>query len=339
MTVFVSIVKHPLFVPFQTLVTVSFDRGMLYFDDQAGDGSTPTYSWRIMKMTSPFDDGVIMTSNLNSEGQAVVGSGTLYVGAIIEDSYVICSKYNMNTGRWELIDNGTGTLNNSHVAEPSMIELDGYIYVIGGKSCKSINKYDIANNCWVDCCDLKTGVVECNLVVMDKKVLILDPKSYEVLTEHSAIIQMYDPAKNESFVVLDEAGLEKDGLENDFLRLTVQGGLCYMICYPVGDPDDSDDEVFEQNPRVFKLVCNLDSDHPSVVLGEEIPQTHPYQNNYIWAFCIEDKTFVYVHGCVHKIKDGIASEDDLIKWRNITKTYFRPVHFTYDRRELNYTRW
>ena len=150
---------------------------------------------------------------------------------------------------------------------------------------------------------------------------------------------MYDPAKNESFVVLDEAGLEKNGLENDFLRLTVQGGLCYMICYPVSDPDDSDDEVFEQNPRVFKLVCNLDSDHPSVVLGEEIPQTHPYQNNYIWAFCIEDKTFVYVHGCVHKIKDGIANEDDLIEWRNITKTYFRPVHFTYDRRELNYCRW
>ena len=105
-----------------------------------------------------------------------------------EDSYVICSKYNMNTGRWELIDNGTGTLNNSQVAEPSMIELDGYIYVIGGndyESCKSINKCDIANNCWVDCCDLKTGVVEFSLVVMDKKVLILDPKSYEVLTEHS----------------------------------------------------------------------------------------------------------------------------------------------------------
>ena len=129
-----------------------------------------------------------------------------------------------------------------------------------------------------------------------------------------------------------------------------------MICDHVSDPGDSDGEsdspkqndddaiqveqiprVSAQNPRVFKLVCNLDSDPPSVVLGEEIPQTHPHRNNYIRAFCIEDKTFVNVHGCVHKIKDGIVSEWDLKKWRNITKTSCQPVHFTYDRRELHHT--
>ena len=160
---------------------------------------------------------------------------------------------------------------------------------------------------------------------------------------------MYDSSKNESFIVLVAAGLETDGLKTKDLQLAVQGGMCYMICDPeqrknaVSDADDessspkqNDDTIiqFEQNPRVFKLVCNLDSDPPSVVLGEEIPQTHPHRNNYIRAFCIDDKTFVNVHGCVHKIKDGIANERDLKKWRNITKTSHRPVYFTYDRREL-----
>ena len=147
-------------------------------------------------------------------------------------------------------------------------------------------------------------------------------------------------------------GLEKDRLRNEDLRLTVQSGLCYVICDPeqecaVNDVDDSDGasstqveqnpRVFEQNPRVFKLVCNLDSNPPSVALGEEIPQTHPHRNNSIRAFCIDDKTFVNVRGCVHKIKDGIANDGDLKKWRNITETPYRLVRFTYDTRKLGGT--
>ena len=350
-----------IFVPFQALVSLSPNGKMLYFDDAAKDLCTPTYSWKEMNICSPFDGWGIMIANLNSEGQAVAASGTLYVGAIIEDSYVICSRYNMDTRRWEDLDNGTETFyDNSDVAEPSMIELDGYIYVIGGndyESCRSINKYDIANNCWVDCCNLKSGVAECSLVIVDKKVLILDTKRCDQCDEHNAIIQMYDPSKNESFVVLDDTGLETDCLENEDLQLTVQSGSCYVICDPVSDPNDSDGEsgspkqndddaiqveqnpqVFAQNPRVFKLVCNFDSNPPCVVLGEEIPQTHPHRNNYIRAFCIEDKTFVNVCGCAHKIKDGIVNEDDLEKWRNITKTSFRAVHFIYDKGTSSYYR-
>ena len=357
-----------LFVLFQALVSVHcFSKGGLYFDDQAKDGSSPTYSWTKMKMWSPFDGWGIMAANVNSEGQAIVSGGTLYVGAIIDpNSYVICSRYNINSGEWKDLYNGTETTYYTDGTEPSMVELDSFIYVIGGndyESCRSINKYDIVNNCWDECCDLKAGVTESNLVIMDKKVLILDTKCYKEGEGPTAIIQMYDPAKNECFVVLEAAMMEKQRLKNKDLQLTVQNGSCYVICDSAQrenathvDPDDSDGEssspkqnedgafqveqnplVFEQNPRVFTLVCNLESDSPSVVLGEEIPQTHPHRNNYIRAFCIDDKTFVNVHGCVHKIKDGIANEDDLKEWRNITKTSKRPVHFTFDRRELYHT--
>ena len=372
-----------LFIPFQALVSVSYKRGMLYFDDQAKDGSTPTFSWTKMEMGSPFiHDWCFkhMISSLETDGQAVVSRGTLYIGAIAAHAYVVCSRYNMNTGAWEkLFHDYVDDVHNradtcyDNVAEPSMVELDGYIYVIGGhdviviaedddeqhESYKSINKYDTANKCWENCCDLKAGVLECSPVIMDKKVLILDTKCYEEGTEENAIIQMYDPAKNESFIVLDATGLEIEDLQ--LAMLTVQSGSCYGICDPeqqkhaVSDPGDNDNglsspkqndgniqdeqypRVFEQNPRVFKLVCNLDSNPPSVVLGEEIPQTHPHRNNYIRAFCIDGKTFVNVNGCVHKIKDAIANEDDLKKWRNITKTTQRPVHFTYDRRKLHHT--
>ena len=87
--------------------------------------------------------------------------------------------------------------------------------------------------------------------------------------------------------------------------------MLHVICDPaeqkraVSNVDDSDGasssqvernpRVFEQNPRVFKLVYNLDRNPQSVVLREEIPPTHPHRNNYIRAFCIEDKTFV--KGC------------------------------------------
>ena len=324
-----------------------------YFDDQARDGTAPTYSWTELNLCSPFDDWGYMRSNLYTYPITVVSGGALFVGAIIDPGHFhICYKYNMESGLWEELDNGTDIeYDSSDFEEPSVIALDSHIYVIGGMyydtPCRSISKFDIAKECWVDCCYLKTGVAECNLVIMDKKVLILDTKCYREDEEHTAIIQMYDPANNESFIVLDAAGLEKDGLRNEDLQLTVQSDLCYVICDPaqdraVNDVDDSDGasssqvernpRVFEQNPRVFKLVCNLDSNPLSIVVGEEIPQTHPHQNNYIRAFCIEGKTFVNVRGCVHKIKDGIANEEDLKKWRNITKTLYRPVHFTYDRR-------
>ena len=288
----------------------------------------------------------------------VASGGDLYVGAMVgPGNFYICFKYSAEYSGlrdWEEIDNCTDIeydcpVGDSDLAQPNMIELDGYIYVIGGKyvesACEVINKYEIADDCWVECCDLKAGVAECNLAIMDKKVLILDTECYEKGEEPGAFIQMYDPAKNESFIVLDDAGLKQDGLKED-IRLTVESGLCYVICDPVQDVMDVDNDgapssqteqnprVFEQNPRVFKLVCNLDSDPPSVAVGEEIPQSHPHRNNYIRAFCIDDKTFVNVNGCVHKIKDGIATEGDLNKWRNITKTRYRPVHFTYDIRKL-----
>ena len=78
---------------------------MLYFDDQAKDGSTHINFWTEMKLGSPFDGWGIRVANLNSEGQVVVSSGTSYVGAIIDpDSFVICSKYNVNSGEWEDLD-------------------------------------------------------------------------------------------------------------------------------------------------------------------------------------------------------------------------------------------
>ena len=351
-------------------MSVGLERNVRYFDDQAKDGATPTYSWRKMKICSPFRSWGYMISNVYTDPITVAFGGTLYVGAILDGgNFHICSSYDMDLGEWpfdDSLDNSTETYYNDDKAPPSVKEFDGYIYLIGGSdydgTLRAVNKYDIAQDCWVDCCDLKAAVAECNLAIMDKKVLILDTKCYGEGEEPSAIIQMYDPAKNESFIVLDAAGLEKDGLKNEDLQLAVQNGLCYVICDPkqectVSDPDDSDDEssspkenddgaiqvdqntqVFEQNPQVFKLVCNLDSDSPSVALGEEIPQNHPHRHNYIRAFCIDDKTFVNIHGCVHKIKDGIANEEDLKKWRNITKTSQRPVYFTYDRRELGGTK-
>ena len=84
---------------------------MLYFDDQAKDGSTHIYSWTEMKISSPFDGWGIRAANLDSEGQVVVSGGTLYVGAILDpDSLVICSKYYVNSGEWENLDNGMETL-------------------------------------------------------------------------------------------------------------------------------------------------------------------------------------------------------------------------------------
>ena len=330
---------------------------MRYFDDQAKDGTTPTYSWKKMNICNPFDswgyDVNRTLSDFYTDPVTVVSGGVLYVGVILDPGHFrICSKYNMDSREWEDLENRTNTEYVHERVRPSMVELDGYIYVIGGndyESCRSINKYDTVNNYWVDCCDLKSGVAECSLVIMDKKVLILDTRRYDQREEHDAIIQMYDPAKNESFIVLDAAGLEKDGLRNEDLQLTVQGALCYVICdpelekdYVVTDSEDSDGEssrvqqnllrVFEHNPRVFKLVCNLYSDSPSVILGEEIPQTHPHRSNYIRAFCIEGKTFINVQGCVLEIKDGIKG--GLKKWRHITKTSVRPVHFTSDRRDL-----
>ena len=278
----------------------------------------------------------------------------MYVGAINDPgSFIILSKNNMKYGEWEDLENGgTDTRYEYDAPGPFMVELEGYIYVIGGidydRTCKSINKYDIAKDCWVDCCDLKAEVAECNLAIMDKKVLILDTKCYGEGEEHNAIIQMYDPAKIESFIVLEAAGLEKHSLRNEDLRLAVQSGVCFVICDPEQENADGDGESnspkrnddgaiqVEQNPRVFKLVCNLDRNTPSVVLGE-MPQTHPHRHNYIRAFCIEDKTFVSVYGCLHKIKDGIANEDDLKKWHNITNTSSRPVHLTHDRRKLGGT--
>ena len=341
------------------LVSVCCKKGVQFFDDQATEGTIPTYSWKKMEMDSPFDDMGIMIACIYSEGHVVEYGGTLYVGAINDPgSFIILSKYNINSGEWEELENdGTDTKYEYEVPGPFLVELNGYIYAIGGtdydRTCRSINKYDIANDCWVKCCDLKAEVTECSLSVIEKKVLILDTKFYQQGDEHNAIIQMYDPAKNESFIVLEAAGLEIHSLRNEDLRLAVLSGVCYVICDPeqenadsggeLNSPKRNDDSavqveqnprVFEQNPRVFKLVCNLDSDSPSVVLGEEIPQTHPHRNNYIRAFCIENKTFVNVHGCVHKIKDGIANEDDLEKWRNITKMSFRPVHFTHDRKKL-----
>ena len=354
------ILKHVLyFVPFQALVSVGLNRGVRYFDDQARDGATPTYSWRKMKICSPFYSWGRSIETVYSDPLTVVFGGALYVGALFDlNHFHVCSRYSVNSGEWQWqdLDNISETEYDYGSVEPSMIELDGYIYVIGGTydetACTSINKYDIAKNCFVECGDLKEGVAECSLVIMDKKVLILDTKRCMEDEKHNVIIQMYDPTKNESFIVLEDADLFDDSSKHDNLLLTVQSGLCYMICDPeqectASDPDDSDGEscrqaeqypqICKQNPRVFKLACNFENNPPSVILGEEIPQTHPHRNNYIRAFCIDAKTFVNVRGCVHKIKDGIANEEDLKKWHNITKTSFGPVHFTFDRTKLSGT--
>ena len=347
-----GILKYALyFIQFQALVSIGKSRAVKYFDDQTRDGATPTYSWRTMKLRSPFHHWGRFIERAYNDPVTVVFGGVLYVGALFNlNHFHICSRYSVNSGewQWEDLDNASEAEYDNGSVEPSMVGLDGYIYVIGGIydeiSSRSINKYDIADNCFVDCCNLKAGVAECNLVVMDKKVLIIEKKLYNwECKEDNVIIQMYDPSKNESFIVLEFAGLLDDCLKHDIVFLTVQYDLCYMIFdskqeNAVSDPDDSDDEESrrqaKQNPRVFKLICNLDSNPPSVVIGEEIPQTHPHRNNYIRAFCIDDKTYVNVNGRVHKIKDGRANEDDLKKWRNITKTSFCPVHFTFDRRKL-----
>ena len=52
---------------------------MQYFDDQATEGTTPTYFWTEMKMDSPFDDTDIMIANIYSEGHVVDYGGTLIV--------------------------------------------------------------------------------------------------------------------------------------------------------------------------------------------------------------------------------------------------------------------
>ena len=288
-----------------------------------------------------------------------VAGETLYVAAIIDNGlFEIHAKYNMNSGEWDDLGNGNRAQSEAYDydgAPPSVIELDGYIYLIGGANhdwdCrqKSIIKYAIARDCWVKCCDLKSGVQSCHLTIMDKKVLVLDTDWDE---ENNVVIQMYDPSIDESFVVLEAAGLERDCLKSDNLMpmLTFQSasGLSYLVCDDYQDyryinyseVDDSDVEFSSQeesNPRVFKIVCDLDSNPPSVLIGEEVPQTHPHRNNFIRAFYIEGKTFVNVHGCVHKIKDGIANKYDLEKWRNVTKTSCRPVYFTCDRRAFGRT--
>ena len=283
-------------------------------------------------MPSPLDAWAnypgLWKISFHYEPLTVVAGETLYVGAVIDNGlFEIHAKYNMNSGEWDDLGNGNSVQSLGYDYDgppPSMIELDGYIYLIGGTKhdCdgrrKSIIKYDIVRDCWVKCCDLKSGVQSCHLAIMDKKVLVLDTDWDE---ENNAVIQMYDPAIDESFVVLEAAGLERDCLQNgEDLKsvLTVQSALCYLICddynyryINYSEVDDSDVELSseeERNPQVFKLVCDLDSNPPSVSIGEEIPQTHPHQNNFIRAFYIEDKTFVNVHGCVHKIKDGVANK-------------------------------
>ena len=213
---YISILKHDFyFVPFQALVSVGTKNLIRYFDDQARDGTTPTYSWTKLNMCSPFDDWGYMRSNLSTYPLTVVSGGVLFVGAIIDPGHFhICYKYNTDSGLWEELDNVTDIeYDTGDFVEPSVIALDSYIYVIGGidydTACRSINKYDIAKDCWVDCCDLKAGVAECNLVIMDKKVLILDTKCYQEDEEHIAIIQMFDPSKNESCIVLGAAGFGK----------------------------------------------------------------------------------------------------------------------------------
>ena len=354
------------FIQFQALVSVFANRGVLYFDEQVIDGRTPTYSWTKM-MPSPLDawdnyPGLERIS-FHYEPLTVVAGETLYVGAIMDSwCFGIHAKYNMNSGEWDDLDNENSAQSEAYDydgAPPSMIELDGFIYLIGGANHysdswrKSIVKYDIARNCWVECCDLKSGVQACHLIIVEKKVLILDLDWDE---ENGVVMQMYDPAIDESFIVLEAAGLEKDCLKSKDLIpiVTVQSasGLCYLVCddyqdyryINYSDVDESDIELSglrpteeERNPLVFKLVCDLDSNPPSVVLGEEIPQSHPHRNNFIRAFILEDKTFVNVHECVHKIKDGIANEDDLEKWRNVTKTSYSPVYFTFDRREFSHS--
>ena len=335
------------------------------FDDHAKDGVTPTYSWTKMKMSSPMPGwgnySGIRSCIRKSDPIAIVSGGTLYIGAIMyRGSFDVCAMYRMDRGKWEEVDIYTDTEYELYdSAPPSVIELDGVIYVIGGHDWNgrrsSVNKYDLGSDAWEECCEvLKERVAKCSLVLMDKKVLILDIESYEEELANNAIIQMYDPAEDYSLIVLEAAALEKHDLKSTDLRLIVQSGVCYMICDPERENAASDDReqsnddtseveqnprVFEQNPRVFKLVCNLGkSRSPSVEIGEEIPQTHSHRNNNIRAFCIEDKTFVNVHGCVYKIKDGIANENDLKKWRNITKTSQRPVYFTFDIRNVGGTR-
>ena len=259
----------------------------------------------------------------------------------------------MNSQEWENLADMTSEL--CCEQDYVLIELDGHLYAICSDWCmeesKCVAKYNIDENRWSDCCELPQDVMSSSVVVFDKKLLILNAEKTRD-DKMTICIIMYDPLKDESNVVLKPT--EIDSPNHDGMILTVQNEVCYFVTkttvssadfysksiseyWVASDSENSEGDAkhspdVESNPRVFKLDCKLNQDPPSIEIGEEIPQTHPHQCNHIGAFCIDDKSFVNVYGCVHKIKDGVVDESDLVQWRFIRKTKGSCVHFTFDRR-------
>ena len=83
---------------------------------------------------------------------------------------------------------------------------------------------------------------------------------------------------------------------------------------------------------MYKLNCDVDSDPPTVSLGERMIQ-HSSIAKHVGVFNINNDIFINLQGCVYKPNTKIGPELDLsLLMDKNTESNYPFVYFTFDKR-------
>ena len=288
----------------------------LFFDDT--DCESPRWKKLTKFPTLEGDD--------DSASSVVVARGQLYMYISWLKDYDDSgfARYNAETNKWDML----ATMSVERIP-CCLVELNGYIYAMSGdRQIKPpedmyiensyVERYNILTNKWesVSPLEMQGYFVDSTAVAFQNKILIASHKYFD--EPDCIIIQSYDPSSNSWIVVLKEA---YEGIP----LLTVQNSICYLVLNAQSKFTGS---------KVYRLTCDLDSDSPTVHLGEEILQGAAI-TKYVGAFSIDDDIFINVNGCVYKVSTDY--EVDLTVLANkVTSFYPYPVtYFSFDRRIVN----
>ena len=283
----------------------------VYYDDTGKDN----HNWKEL----PKFPAVSLEEG--NDGYSYVLKGRLYfMNGLHNDNPYRFSRYNPETNQWDQL----ARMLEPH-ASPCMVELDGYIYALSGYREKDedahVERYDIAANIWESVCPFsKDGCYlysDTTAVTFMGKILI---SSMSFMGDNSELImKSYNPVTNQWHIVCSE----KCCSQCDIPILMVHGSTCYLALHLL-------DKTRKEETKVYELVCDLNSDQPTVQLGEEILQCSSI-TKYIGAFAIEDDIFVDIDGCPYKLKSEANREDDLNMLSGMTSSYFPVVYFTFNR--------